>query len=67
MGTPEVGIPIGTAGDGCWLDSSQSGDTWMKRGATHKKKKKILTPFIFPNQILLRNNNKADKVHHDSL
>lgn len=35
MGTPEVGIPIGTAGDGCWLNSSQSGDTW--RGATHKK------------------------------
>lgn len=36
-GVPEVGIPIGTAGDGCWLDSSKSGNGWMKRGITHQK------------------------------
>ena len=54
MGTPEVGIPIGTAGDGCWLDSSQSNNGWMERGATHLK--------LVPRQILSHNVPKLIRV-----
>jgi len=35
-GMPEIGIPTSTAGAGCWLDLSQPGGTWMKRGATRE-------------------------------
>lgn len=49
IGTPEVGIQIGTAGDGCWLDSSHFGSSWMKRGATHQK--------LVPIQILPHNDD----------